>query len=185
MSHHYFTLYLAILAVLLIFIIVLGIAMGSTSIPWSIVIRVLISKLLTSEWVNLVNIDESQQIIIWLLRTPRVIVAALVGIALAIAGVQMQGLFQNPLASPDIIGTSAGGALGAVIALATGLANQSLWYLPLLAVGGALTTLLMLYGLTVRQGNLSMTTLLLAGVALKRFYWSPDHRPHYLVLVRI
>lgn len=169
MPHRYFTLYLAILSALLIFTTVLGIAMGSTDIPWSIVTRVLINKLLSTEWVNLVNIDESQQIIIWLLRTPRVIIAALVGIALAIAGVQMQGLFQNPLASPDIIGTSAGGALGAVLALATGLANQSLWYLPLLAVGGAFTTLLMLYGLTVRQGNLSVTTLLLAGVALNAF----------------
>ncbi|WP_292364047.1 iron chelate uptake ABC transporter family permease subunit, partial [Methanoculleus sp. UBA208] len=55
--------------------------------------------------------------IVWDVRLPRVIAAALVGCALAVAGTAMQGLFRNPMADPYIIGTSSGGALGATIAI--------------------------------------------------------------------
>jgi len=157
--------------VFIIFIIVslLGIAIGSIDIPIEIVLRVLAAKLLPSDWIEIQDISESQQVIIWLIRTPRVIVAALVGAALAMAGVQMQGLFQNPLASPDIVGTSSGGALGAVIALATGLASHSLFYLPIFAFAGAFLALFAVYALATRRGHTPIATLLLAGVALNAF----------------
>jgi iron complex transport system permease protein len=53
--------------------------------------------------------------VIWQVRGPRVIAAALVGAALAVAGTAFQGLFRNPLVSPDILGASSGAALGAVL----------------------------------------------------------------------
>lgn len=154
--------------VFIIFIIVslLGIAIGSIDIPIEIVLRVLAAKLLPSDWIEIPDISESQQVIIWLIRTPRVIVAALVGAALAMAGAQMQGLFQNPLASPDIVGTSSGAALGAVIALATGLAGHSLFYLPIFAFVGAFLALFTVYALATRRSHTPVATLLLAGVAL-------------------
>jgi ABC-type hemin transport system ATPase subunit len=58
-------------------------------------------------WFDASDIAAPQQAIIWQLRAPRVAVAAMVGASLGAAGAQMQGLFRNPLASPDIIGTSA------------------------------------------------------------------------------
>lgn len=153
-------------AALLALIIVLGIMIGSTRVAPGTVVRVLVSRVLPAGWVDMSGISESEQVVVWLLRTPRVLVAALVGIALAIAGVQMQGLFQNPLASPDIVGASSGGALGAVIALSTGLAMRSLLYLPAFSFIGALVTLFVVYGLATRHGHTPIATLLLAGVAL-------------------
>jgi len=163
---HPIKLYFLLLPVLLILSALLGIAIGSTDIPYSIVLRVLASKVLPTDWVMIQDISASQQVIIWLIRTPRVLIAALVGAALAIAGAQMQGLFQNPLASPDIVGTSSGGAFGAVIALSMGLASYSLFYLPVFAFFGAFLALFTVYALATRRGNTPVATLLLAGVAL-------------------
>jgi iron complex transport system permease protein len=78
----------------------------------------------------------------------------------------MQGLFQNPLASPDVVATSAGGALGAVISLITGLAQRSIVWLPLFAFLGALASLVTVYALTTRRGRTPVAMLLLAGVAI-------------------
>ena len=55
--------------------------------------------------------------VIWQVRGPRVLAAALVGAALAVAGTAFQGLFRNPLVSPDILGASSGAALGAVLGI--------------------------------------------------------------------
>lgn len=159
--------YTLLLGGVLIFTSLLSISIGSTNIPIEAVAKILFAK--TWGGIELHGIDEAQQVIIWVIRTPRVMVAALVGIALAIAGVQMQGLLQNPLASPDLVGTSSGGALGAVIALATGLAAQSFVYLPLLSFLGAFLALFMVYLIATQRGHTPVVTLLLAGVALNTF----------------
>ena len=145
---------------------ILGVAVGSSTIAPATVARVLASHLTPAGWVDLSGVTEAEQVIVWLVRTPRVLVAALVGAALAIAGVQMQGLFRNALASPDIIGSSAGGALGAVIALVSGLAMRSLFYLPIFSFAGALIALFLVYSIATRRGRTPIVTLLLAGVAL-------------------
>lgn len=157
-------LYLLVISLLLFFALLLSIAIGSTDIPFNSVIRILGAKLFP--WIETDSLSEGHKIIIESLRTPRTLIAALVGAALAIAGVQMQGLFRNPLASPDIISTSSGGAFGAVIALATGLATRSAFYLPLLAFSGAFISLWAVYSLARWQNPLSTTTLLLAGIAV-------------------
>ena len=113
-----------------------------------------------------VSVSEADRVVVWLIRTPRVLVAALVGAGLALAGAQMQGLFHNPLASPDLVGTSAGGAFGAVLAIACGLATRSLWYLPLLAFLSAMGALFAVYAIATQRGRTPVATLLLAGVAL-------------------
>jgi iron complex transport system permease protein len=158
--------YFAAVTLLLFGFLVAAVAVGSTSIPPANVMRVLLSHLLPGGWVDLSHVSESQRVVVWMIRTPRVFVAALVGAGLAIAGAQMQGLFKNPLASPDIVGTSAGGALGAVTALATGLAMRSLFYLPLLAFAGSFVALFAVYAIATRKGRTPVAILLLAGVAL-------------------
>lgn len=155
-----------ILFILLLIICISGVAIGSTQIPFVWVLQVILAKCLPAGWVNVEHIAESHQVIIWLIRVPRVLIAALVGAALAVAGVEMQGLFQNPLASPGIMGTSSGAALGAVIALSTGLSTYAWFYLPMLAFSGAGLALLVVYLLANEQGGTPVATLLLAGVAL-------------------
>ncbi len=158
------TLFFLLLTALLGVAIVLAIAIGTTPIAPGTVVRVPASRLLPFAHVS--GVDETDAIVIWIVRTPRVLVAALVGAALAIAGAQMQGLFQNPMASPDIIATSSGAALGAVLAIALGFAQVSLVWLPLAAFAGALISLTIVYALTTRGGRTPIAMLLLAGVAL-------------------
>lgn len=158
--------YFGTVAFLLGLFVVLGIGAGSVSIAPETVVRVLLAQILPGGWVETAQVSEAQQVIVWLVRAPRVVVAALVGAALALAGAQMQGLFKNPLASPDIIGTSAGGALGAVVAFAAGLAARSLFYLPVFAFVGSFVALFAVYFIATRRGRTPIATLLLAGIAL-------------------
>ena len=153
-------------SLLLALLVVLGVGIGATQVPLSNVARVLLAHLLPFVGGDLSDIASGQQAIIWQLRAPRVVVAALVGAGLAIAGTQMQGLFRNPLASPDIIGVSAGGALGAVIAMASGLAMRQMLALPLLSFAGSLAALFTVYAIATRRGRTPVATLLLVGVAL-------------------
>lgn len=146
--------------------IVAGVAIGSSTIAPDVVIRVLAFQVFPAGWIDISQTSDANQVVVWLVRVPRVLVAALVGASLGLAGAQMQGLFRNALASPDIIGSSSGGALGAVLALATGLAARSLFYLPVFAFIGALTALFLVYSIATRRGRTPVATLLLAGIAV-------------------
>jgi iron complex transport system permease protein len=101
------------------------------------------------------------------IRLPRVLLAMLVGAALAVSGTALQALLRNPLADPYVLGISSGAALGAIVALWVGgrLAAAS----PLVAFGGALLTTAWVYLLGRRAGRLSSYTLLLAGVVTASF----------------
>jgi iron complex transport system permease protein len=163
-------LFFVITLVLLAVFALLGVSVGSVNIPASQVARLLFARVTPFGWFDVSDITPSQQAIIWQLRAPRVAVAALVGSSLSAAGAQLQGLFRNPLASPDIIGTSAGGALGAVIAMVTGLAMREVLALPAFSFAGSLLALFAVYALTTRGGRTPMATLLLAGVALSSLF---------------
>ena len=89
--------------------------------------------------------------------------------ALGVAGATMQGLFRNPMADPGIIGVSTGGAVGAVVAIATGATGLFFLALPTFAFVGALVATFLVYGIAAVGGHFSMATLLLAGVAVNAF----------------
>ncbi|SIP86537.1 iron complex transport system permease protein [Paracoccus thiocyanatus] len=98
------------------------------------------------------------------LRLPRAILGLLVGAALGMAGAVLQGFLRNPLAEPGLIGTSASAALGAVLAIQTGLSAAFPLGLPLAALAGAgLSVLLVLALAGPRGGTLA---LILAGIAI-------------------
>jgi iron complex transport system permease protein len=107
-------------------------------------------------------VDET---IIFQIRLPRVVGGALVGAALATAGVLFQGLLRNPMADPYIIGTSAGAALGATIAmiLPINLAFLSFGLVPVAAFIGALVTVTLVYNLARVGGRTPIVSMLLAG----------------------
>ncbi len=156
----------SVLLIVMILALLTGISLGSVNVAPVTVARVLAAQVLPQGWVDGHGVSEADYVVVWLIRTPRVLVAALVGASLALAGAQMQGLFHNPLASPDLVGTSAGGAFGAVLAMACGLAARSLWYLPLLAFLSAMGALGAVYAIATQHGRTPVATLLLAGVAL-------------------
>ncbi len=123
---------------------------------------------------GLVGIDvgeftRTEQLVIEQIRLPRIVVGAVVGMALGVAGATMQGLFRNPMADPGIIGVSAGGAVGAVVAIATGAASWYFLALPSFAFVGAVAATFLVYGIAAVGGHFSMATLLLAGVAVNAF----------------
>ncbi len=107
-------------------------------------------------------VDET---IIFQIRLPRVIGGALIGAALATAGVLFQGLLRNPMADPYIIGTSAGAALGATIAmiLPINLAFLGFGLVPMAAFIGALSTVILVYNLARVGGKTPIISMLLAG----------------------
>ncbi len=153
-------------SVLLAVTAVAGVAIGSTGISWDTVTRVITAKILPAGWVDLAGIPEADQVIVWLIRMPRVVVAGLAGAALAVAGAQLQGVFRNPLAEPSVIGVSQGAALGAVIAFITDLTARSALWLPLAAFAGAFLALFAVHLIATRAGRTPVATLLLAGIAL-------------------
>ncbi len=115
-------------------------------------------------WAGLTHADELATTVLWNIRLPRTIVAIEIGAALAASGVVMQAFFRNHLASPGLLGVSAGGAAGAVVAIGAGWAAWSYFTVPFAAIGGAVAATLAVVVLA-KQGA-STERLLLAGVAL-------------------
>ena len=103
---------------------------------------------------------------LWQVRFPRIALGVLVGAALATAGALMQGVFGNPLAEPAIIGVSPGAAVGASLAIVTGLDVLGTWTLPVAAFLAALVTTLLVYSLSRSGGRTESITLILTGVAV-------------------
>jgi iron complex transport system permease protein len=100
------------------------------------------------------------------IRLPRVLAAVIVGSTLAVCGAAMQGVFRNPLASPDVLGISAGASLGAVAAVSSGLFAAGMLFLPLLAVVGALAAAALIYAISSHRGRASLLFVVLAGLAV-------------------
>lgn len=119
---------------------------------------------LSELWAGITHRDQLAATVLWNIRLPRTLVAIEIGAALAASGVVMQAFFRNHLASPGLLGVSAGGSAGAVVAIAAGWATVSFFVVPLAAIIGAFATTLAVVGLA-RQGA-STERLLLAGVAL-------------------
>ena len=109
--------------------------------------------------------------ILWQIRLPRVILAALIGMLLSISGVILQGVLRNPLADPYILGISAGGAVGAAISIALGAQFVVLGMssVPATAFIFALVAVFVVYKLSQVSGRAAPETLILAGVALSAF----------------
>src|SRR5205823_6101450 len=116
------------------------------------------------------SIDSGQANILWSLRFPRVVLGALVGGMLAIAGSAYQGVFRNPLADPYLLGVAAGAGLGATLAIAFGHVHGSQELVPVAAFAGATLAVVCAYALG-RSAGAARTTgaLVLAGVTVAAF----------------
>ena len=108
--------------------------------------------------------QSTSDIIVSEIREPRVLCAAFVGAALATSGAVVQSIFKNPMADPGIIGISAGGSIGAVLALIFSWSLISPFALPLAAFAGATLAVFLVYALATRRGKTSLIGVLLAGM---------------------
>jgi iron complex transport system permease protein len=116
------------------------------------------------------SLDAVQRAVLWQLRAPRVVLAALVGGMLAIAGSAYQGSFRNPLADPYLLGVAAGAGLGATIAIADGSAGTKSAIVPVAAFAGATIAVVFTYALGSSAGSGRTTgALILAGVTVTSF----------------
>ncbi|MBN1374980.1 MAG: iron chelate uptake ABC transporter family permease subunit [Dehalococcoidia bacterium] len=157
---------ISISASVLVLIALFSIAIGSTDIPLPDIINILIQKFIATGF----DIDYPSSIntILFDIRLPRIIMAGLVGAALAVAGAAYQGMFHNPLADPYLTGVSQGAALGAVIGFLIP-ANIPSIYIPLLAFVGAVLCVVAVFFIARAGKIVPVTTLILGGVALGAF----------------
>ena len=118
--------------------------------------------------------DSIAAYIFWTLRVPRVAVALLAGAGLAVGGMAFQAMFRNPLATPFTLGTSSGAALGASLCIHLGWRFSALGVsaITLCALGGAVLSIVLVYGLTRVRAGFSTASMLLAGVAVSFFFSS-------------
>lgn len=103
---------------------------------------------------------------LWNVRFSRIALALVVGAALAVAGVVMQGIFGNPLAEPGTVGVSSGAAVGASLAIITGWSFFGIFTVPVLAFITGLITTMLVYLFARKNGRTEVVTLILMGIAV-------------------
>ena len=111
------------------------------------------------------EVSQTYTTIVWTVRMPRIVLGALVGFALSVAGGVMQGFFRNPMADPSIIGVSSGAAVGAVAAIVLPIPVGLRWA----AFATGLASAFGVYLIATEDGRTPVATLLLAGVAVQTF----------------
>jgi iron complex transport system permease protein len=147
-----------VLSLVLLVVMFLGISMGSTASGVKAVFLVLLGK---------GTPDSILDTIIWQIRLPRVLLAALVGATLSLGGLVFQALLRNPLAEPYILGISGGSAIGAIIGILMGLSRFP--GISLTAFAGSMAILVLLLVMSSGQAILKKDTLLLSGVMVNAF----------------
>jgi len=153
------------MAVGLLVVVVLTTAIGSTEIAISEVWHAWLTRV---PLLDLAAPAGAIDTIIFDIRLPRILLAGLVGAGLSVAGATFQGLFRNPLADPYLVGVSQGAALGATVGFLIIVATP-FGIIPILAFGGALGAVAVVYAVARVGKTLPVTTLILAGVALSAF----------------
>lgn len=152
------TLVALVLALLLMAAMITGLAMGSSG------------NNLESFWSSLFTEGAGQSMehtIIWRIRFPRVLLAALVGAALSLGGLVFQALLKNPLAEPYILGISGGAAIGAIVGILLGLSRIP--GVSLTAFAGSLATLVLIIYISSGGAVVVKDALLLSGVMVNAF----------------
>lgn len=144
---------------------ILSLTIGQYDISFETVAAI-ISQGLNFPFFADVTVTPEQEAVFWHIRIPRTLVGLMVGAGLATSGAVMQGIFANPLADPGIIGVSSGAAVGAVIAIALGFTEESMFFLPLFALVGSLSAVTLTVTLSMQHGKIPKMMLLLSGVVV-------------------
>lgn len=154
---------LALLAAILAGAIVISTGMGYVHLTAVDVIKILAAKL-TGRTNIIEGMDKIFPVVVFDVRLPRILSAAVVGAGLAISGVVFQGILLNPLADPYTLGVSAGAAFGASLAILLNIGFMGTASVPLFAFIGAAVTLLFVMYLAASGGGVSSANLILSGI---------------------
>lgn len=129
--------------------------------------------ILKSFFISSTEVSEADQYILFDLRLPRIVMGILIGSMLSVSGTCMQGMFKNPLATPDLIGITSGATLFAATSIVLGgilkaFIPESLHFylLSLMAFLGSLLTMLIVYKIATVNGKTNVVMMLLTGVAI-------------------
>jgi len=165
-------LYFVVATIVFLIILVASLNLGFTAIPFGDILKILAKQVpILGNQLDPFDVSQTAQVIIMQIRFPRVICGALVGAALATAGVIYQGIFRNPMADPYVIGAMSGASLGSalVIVLGVGIALLGVNTLQIFAFVGSLVTVLLVYTISRSGSRVPVTMLLLTGVAVTYF----------------
>lgn len=156
--------YKGVKPLLLILILFVSLVIALTSGKYSLTLDELY-RLFASLFSSQVDVsDPRNETVFWQIRFPRTLAAIIIGGALSIAGAAYQGMFRNPLVSPDILGVSAGAGVGAVVGIFFG---QSLIYIQLAAfIGGLITVAVVCFIARLARQHDPILSLVLVGVAI-------------------
>jgi len=152
--------------------IILSLNVGFAQIPFSTVLKILAKRMpFLGNLVDSSSVSYVEETIIIQIRMPRILAGALVGAALAAAGVVYQGIFRNPMADPYVLGVSAGAAVGASLAIVLGIGFTLLGVstVPISAFAGSLIAVFVVYNVSRVGSRVPVTTLLLSGIAVSIF----------------
>lgn len=161
------SLYLILSFLLLIGLTIVSLYMGVYQFNSSF------SEIITSYFTETTSVSQTDQYVFWDIRLSRIIMAILIGSALAVSGTCLQGMFKNPLATPDLIGITAGASLFAAIAIVLGVYIKP--YIPetmhfsLLSIAafiGSFITMSLVYKISTSNGKTNVVMMLLSGVAI-------------------
>ena len=155
-------LLLAGLGALLVVALLLGAGIGAVHVSAPDVVTIVLRHL----GLDVGEVDPQQDAIVWVIRLPRVLLGALVGGGLAVAGAALQGLFRNPLADPGLIGVSSGASVGAVGVIALGLTGAFVGATQAAAFLGGVLAAAVVYALARNDGRTETVTLVLTGIAV-------------------
>jgi iron complex transport system permease protein len=163
-------LILGMLSMAMIVIFFISLSIGQLAIPAQEIFAIALTKLGIS---NSFSVSEVNEIVLWNIRLPRLIMTVLIGAALGVSGAALQGLFRNPLVESGLIGVSGGAALAVVslivfgsrISALSGMVTSQL-LMPIVAFGGGLLATLLVVKIGAQLGRTSIAILVLSGVAV-------------------
>lgn len=150
--------------------ILLGLLESSVEISVPTILHIVSENMFHIGWLD--DVPKNEEMIIWNIRLPRVLLALCVGSSLALAGAAFQGLLRNPLADPYTIGVSSGAALGAVFVLffQVTIVGLGSFTLPVVAIFSGFISLLVVFGLVrLSSRSLAIETIILAGIIVGAF----------------
>jgi cobalamin transport system permease protein len=157
-------LQLSLLVLCLLVVIVVSTSMGYMRLSFGDVVSIIVGKIFGLPAL-LEKVDELFTVIVFDVRLPRILTAAIVGGGLAVSGTVFQGILLNPLADPYTLGVSAGAAFGASLALLFNFGSAGVWSVPLMAFCGGVATLFFVIFLSSSgRSGLSSNNLILSGI---------------------
>lgn len=148
----------------------LGLFISSVQVPVTTILHIISDNTIGFGWLE--QIPKNEEMIIWNIRLPRVLLGFCVGASLALAGAAFQGLLRNPLADPYTIGVSSGASLGAVFVIffQFSIIGLGSFTLPVVAIISGFLTLFLVFGLVkLSSRNLAIETIILAGIIVSSF----------------